>query len=318
MPEPRVSVVMSVFNGDRFLRGAIASILTQEAVDLEFVIVDDASTDTTPVILNQAVAADSRVKLLRQAENQGLTRSLIRGCAASRGEYIARIDADDVALPGRLARQAAALDASLDVSFVSCGTRFVTDDGDLLFERRQDLSTAQTRLLELDLGRFEGVSSHPSVMLRREAYEAVGGYRPEFYFAQDVDLWIRLAERSRFQPMPEILQLVRFRAATLSSQWRAQQVKTAKLILEAARRRREGRSETEVLHSAAAIRPTDLGYQPHRTRAAALYFIGACLRRNGNPRCRHYFRGCLAANPFHVRARLALLVSPGDRARSAG
>jgi glycosyltransferase involved in cell wall biosynthesis len=314
MPEPRVSVVMSVFNGERFLREAIESILTQDGVELELVIVDDASTDTTPAILSQAVAADSRVKLLRQAENQGLTRSLIRGCAAAAGEYIARIDADDIALPGRLARQVHTLDANRNVSFVSCGTRFVTDEGDLLYEGVQNPEEAQSRLLELEPHRVQGVSSHSSVMFRRSAYEAVRGYREEFYFAQDLDLWIRLAESGRFLPMPETLQIFRVHPGALTSRWRAQQSEMTELILESARLRRAGLCEAAVLVRAALLRPGPNSRPSRRALADGLYFIGACLRRNRNPNCRGYFRRSLAANPLHVRALLALLVSPGERA----
>lgn len=309
MPEPRVSVVMSVFNGERFLREAIESILMQDGVELELVIVDDASTDATPAILSQAVAADSRVKLLRQAENQGLTRSLIRGCAAARGEYIARIDADDAALPGRLARQAAILDASPNVSLVSCGTRFVTAEGDFLFERVQDPTAAHQRMLELDFKRLEGASSHSSVMLRRQAYETVGGYRPSFYFAQDLDLWIRLAERGRFLPMPEILQLFRMHPTTLTARWRGLQVETARLILESARRRRAGLSDAHVLEQASTLRPDTRPTIGHRALARALYYLGACLRRNGNPKCRDYFRQSIRADPTFLRAWLGLLAS---------
>jgi glycosyltransferase involved in cell wall biosynthesis len=309
MPKPRVSVVMSVFNGERFLREAIESILTQDGVELEFVIVDDASSDATPGILRQVVTADSRVKLLWQTENQGLTRSLMRGCAATRGAYIARIDADDVALPGRLAKQTACLDAEPAVAFVSCGTRFITEGGDLLFERVQEPGTAHQRILELDLRRLEGVSSHSSVMFRRQAYEAVGGYRPSFYFAQDLDLWIRLAEQGRFAPMQEILQVFRVHPTTLTSRWRNLQVETARLILESARLRRAGLSDTDVLERASTVRPDTRPTPGRRAMARALYYLGACLRRNGNDKCRDYFRQSIRADPTFVRAWLRLLAA---------
>jgi glycosyltransferase involved in cell wall biosynthesis len=309
-PAPRVSVVMSVFNGERFLADAVTSILSQEGVELEFVIVDDASTDATPAILSQAAKADSRVRLLRQAENQGLTRSLIRGCEAARGEYIARLDADDVALPGRLAKQVATLDSAPDASFASCGTRFITDEGDLLFERVQDPTTAQQRLLELDPRRLEGVSSHSSVMFRRQAYLAVGGYRASFYFAQDLDLWIRLAEQGRFLPMSEILQVFRMHPTTITARWRTLQFRTARLILESARLRRVGLNDCRVLGQASSLRPDTHTAADRRASARALYFLGACLRRNGNPKCRDYFRQSIRSDPTFLRAWLGILAAP--------
>lgn len=91
---PTVSVVMSVFNGARYLSASIASILSQEDVDFELIIVDDGSTDATPGLLAEFAARDARVRVIRQ-DNSGITQALIRGCAAARGTFIARQDADD-------------------------------------------------------------------------------------------------------------------------------------------------------------------------------------------------------------------------------
>src|SRR5947208_3071693 len=99
-----VSVVTAVYNGGRYLRPALASILEQDGVALELVVVDDGSTDDTAAILDELARRDERVRVLRQP-NQGLTDALVRGCSEARGEFIARQDADDVSLPGRLAKE---------------------------------------------------------------------------------------------------------------------------------------------------------------------------------------------------------------------
>ena len=105
---PRVSVLMSVYNGERYLRAAVDSILSQTFADFEFVIVDDASSDCTPSILDSY--DDPRIVRLRLERNQGLAGALNEGLLLSRGRYIARQDADDVSLSSRLARQVAHLD----------------------------------------------------------------------------------------------------------------------------------------------------------------------------------------------------------------
>src|SRR5450759_1549651 len=101
---PEVSVVMSVYNGASHLAATLDSILSQEGVKFEFIVVNDGSSDKTGQILNDYAQRDSRVRIIHQ-ENTGLTRALIRGCDAATGEFIARQDAGDASLPGRLARQ---------------------------------------------------------------------------------------------------------------------------------------------------------------------------------------------------------------------
>src|SRR3954452_17057048 len=107
---PRLSVVLAVCNGERHLAESVNSVLAQTFTDFELIVVDDGSTDRTPEILAAVARADPRVVVVRQ-ENHGLTASLIRGIALSRGDYIARQDADDISKPRRFERQIAYLDA---------------------------------------------------------------------------------------------------------------------------------------------------------------------------------------------------------------
>jgi glycosyltransferase involved in cell wall biosynthesis len=111
-----MSVVMSVYNGVNRLHETMESILSQEGVSLEFIVIDDGSKDGSDVVLDNYARHDARVRIVHQ-ENQGLTRALIRGCEAARGKYIARQDAGDISLPNRLRLQKAVLDQQEDCAF---------------------------------------------------------------------------------------------------------------------------------------------------------------------------------------------------------
>lgn len=303
---PDVSVVMSVYNGATYLRETIDSILNQEGVLLEFIIVDDGSTDDTPRILSQYASNDSRVKIIYQ-KNQGLTRALIRGCAAAKGKYIARQDAGDVSLPGRLIKQLNCIAVSQNAAFVSCGTRFVGPAGELLYEVNQDISSATNHLLTLDTAKLKGPSSHPSTLFLRSLYESVGGYREAFYFAQDIDLWVRLVERGRHIVIPETLYQASVTVGALSGLYRKEQIKLTKLIVESAKLRRNGCFDQDILSQAASIRPVNRRNKSWVTRAKALYFIGSCLQRRNDHQSSYYFRQALKSYPFHLKSAIRLL-----------
>ena len=185
MTAPKVSVVMSVHNGERHLREAVDSILNQTFTDFEFIIVDDGSTDETPFILNDYL--DPRIVRCRNESNLGLTRSLNRGLAVAQGEYIARMDADDLALPQRLAMQVGVLDGNERVGAIGSWCILQYEDG-----RRITLSRPCTDVEIRWALLFDNYLPHPGVLLRRTAVERVGGYNEKFAYAQDYDLFSRL------------------------------------------------------------------------------------------------------------------------------
>src|SRR5437660_937335 len=121
---PDISVVMSACNGASHLTATVDSVLSQEGVELEFIVVNDGSKDETGNILDDYARRDARVRVIHQ-NNTGLTRALIRGCGAARGDFIARQDADDISLAGRLALQLDVLRNNKNVVMTSCGTRFI-------------------------------------------------------------------------------------------------------------------------------------------------------------------------------------------------
>src|SRR5882724_692077 len=146
---PEVSVVMSVYNGATGLSRSVDSILSQEGVNLELIVVNDGSTDQSIDILQEYASSDERVRVISQ-QNQGLTKALVVGCAAAHAEYIARQDAGDISLPGRLIKQLNAMSENPDSAFVSCGTRFVGPKGEYLYDVNQDTAEATTNLLTLN------------------------------------------------------------------------------------------------------------------------------------------------------------------------
>jgi len=310
MSSPAVSVVMGVYNGTDLLAESIDSILDQEGVDLELVVVDDGSTDGAGVLLDRYGARDRRVRVIHQ-ENSGLTKTLIRACLEAQGRYIARQDCGDFSLPGRLARQKETLDAAPRLSFVSCWTEFCGPELEPLHVARgSGKSAAPTNLISPDFPdlMIDGPSHHGSVMFRKSCYDRVGGYRPAFYFGQDWDLWCRLAETGTFQMIPEILYRARLMPGSISSQGRTQQKELGRLAREGLRLRLAGRSDEPALEAASRILPESRGVGDKDSRRAAwLYFIGEGLRRNGDRRALRYFREALSENHFYVKAWLRLV-----------
>ena len=182
---PLVSVVMGVRNGASCLAATLDSLASQEEVNLEIVVINDGSSDDTGEILAAYAARDPRLRVLER-RGRGLTRSLIEGCQVARGPFIARQDAGDLSLPGRLRRQLRCLEEHPDASLCSTHVRLVVPEG-----ATARVNTPEPRDLADGL---TGPAIHGSVMMRRSAYERAGGYRSMFYFAQDIDLWSRMVE----------------------------------------------------------------------------------------------------------------------------
>jgi glycosyltransferase involved in cell wall biosynthesis len=299
---PDISVVMSVYNGAQYLQRGLDSILSQESADFEFLVVDDGSTDNSPQILAETASRDRRVRVIRQ-ENAGLTRALICACAQARGRYIARQDGDDLSMPGRLRRQMEVLDADPSVCMVSSWAE-VMGPGDetlLQFQRPADSDEA-TRLL---MHGRSGPPGHGSVMFRRDTYEAVGGYRKLFYYAQDSDLWLRMGLLGRISYIQAVLYRYRISPESISGRLHASKLPYAELITKLHEARLRGESEEPIL-AAADLRPR--GENAERSSADTTdYFIARCLLSRRDPRAHSYVRRALSRNPANLRAWLLWL-----------
>jgi glycosyltransferase involved in cell wall biosynthesis len=297
-----ISVVMGVYNGASTLAETIDSILAQTERDFECIVVDDGSTDDTPHVLAAYAAQDSRFRIIRQ-ENAGLTRALIAGCGAARGEYIARHDAGDRSHPDRFRILLDLLANESRLALVSCATDFVGPGDEYLFTSHPD--AVALRLVEMiDISARHGIvagpSHHGSAMFRRDAYERAGGYRAAFYYGQDWDLWYRLGAIGLFQSIDEPLYVARVTPDSISGSSRNAQQALARLSYRAHLARSRGESDAPILAEAARIRTTRTTGRCERARG--LYFIGEALRRNGDARSRHYLRSALRSSPFFLRA----------------
>jgi glycosyltransferase involved in cell wall biosynthesis len=203
--DPKITVLMPVHNGEPFLREAVESILGQTYGGFELLVVDDGSTDGSAAIVLSF--GDPRIRLVANPANAGIVASLNRGLALARGEYVARMDCDDVSLPRRLERQVAFLSADPGVGVLGTGYETVDRDGNMLETLRHP---PRHEILLWSLFFYNPIA-HPTVMMRREAVLSAGGYRSEDYrgrgrfFPEDYDLWWRLSRVTRLANLPEIL-----------------------------------------------------------------------------------------------------------------
>lgn len=302
---PHVSIVCSAYNAGVTLRATLESALSQDGVTLELIVVNDGSTDGTAQILDGYAAADPRVHVIHK-QNEGLTKALIVGCEAARGQYVARLDTDDICLPGRLRKQAALLDLDPELSFVSCWTRSVGPGDEPLYEicRSPEPNEATRGLRDSRLG----PPHHGSVMFRKDLYKQVGGYRTEFYFAQDSDLWLRLVEVGKFACVPEFLYQFRVDPASISSKYRSVQHALGELGHACRVSRNCGESEAPILEQARMLRP-GLATPVKPDPVAGDYFIGRCLLKRRDARASRYLFRVISRRPWMVGAWIGIILS---------
>ncbi len=182
-PARTVSVLLSTRNRADSLAAAVESVLSQEGVSLELIIVDDGSTDRTPQVL-EGWARDSRVRVLRNAESRGLPAALNRAAHEAQGAFLARIDDDDRWVrQDKLARQLAAFDGSPEL--VLLGTGYLDEQDREIRNPSEDAAIREQML-------FRCPFCHPSVMMRADAFHAVGGYDESLDYGEDWELWLRL------------------------------------------------------------------------------------------------------------------------------
>jgi hypothetical protein len=196
---PRVSVLMPVRNGERFVGHAVSSVLAQTFRDFELVVVDDGSTDRTASIVTSS--GDARVRLVPCSGHVGLQRALNLGLRECRGELVARLDADDGCHPERLARQVAFLDARPEVAVVGSLARLVDADGRERGTVRRPCSAVAIRWYSL----LDNPFIHSAVLFRRSVTMDAGGYDERLTLAEDLDLWGRLLKAHEGANLPERL-----------------------------------------------------------------------------------------------------------------
>ena len=228
---PKVSVLLPVWNAERYLAGAIESVLAQSFADFELLIVDDGSTDGSTALIRRY--RDRRIRRIENEKNLGVTRSLNLGLELAHGRYVARMDADDLCAPERLERQVAFLDAHPEVALVASRARWVDALGAEIgiIDTPADGETLRRRL------RRGNWIVHGTVMMRAEAVRALGGYDESMERAQDYDLWLRLSERHPIAALPDLLYTWRDHGGSVSRRHLEQQNEFAEHARLAARRR---------------------------------------------------------------------------------
>ena len=199
---PLVTVLMPVYNGSRFLAEAIESILHQTFEDFEFVIIDDASTDSSVEIIKSYF--DSRIRLIQNNLNMGQAKTMNKGLRLARAKYIARIDQDDRMKRDRLAKQVEFLEKNPDISLVGSSWEDIDENGVRITYSMSPIEPFQCSFELFVCG--ENPVAHPSVTFRREIIGLVGGYRAKYTPAEDLDFWLRLGAKDyKFANLGEVL-----------------------------------------------------------------------------------------------------------------
>ena len=287
-----VSVVMPVFNGARYLGAAIQSLLEQTLAEFELIVVDDGSTDETPAIVERFLRQDQRLRFFRSPRNLGISLTLNRGLAVARGIFIARMDADDVALPHRLARQVSFLEEHPEIALVGTAMRYIDENGTVI--GTANCVTGWEKIQKIV--HLRSPAAHPTWMFRRSLLSTLGGYRNNPP-AEDYDFVLRLITNGgRIDNIPDVSLLHRIAEGnTVSERALEQQLAIEYVLRLYHQRRRRGHddfSETDfaraVKASAASHALHRLSLVPYRTafryrsqgmrlRSLALYALSALL-----------------------------------------
>lgn len=215
--EPTITILMSVYNGERFLREAIDSILVQTFTNFEFLIMDDGSSDTSAAIIQSY--SDPRIRYVRNEKNLGLTESLNKGIALANCELIARMDADDVAYPHRLEKQYAYMMKHPYCALLSTWARVVSEERKFIRLERYRSEFYYYNLT------FECWMYHPTVMFRKQPVTMLGGYAVEY--SEDFDLFWRISSMFEIGNLPEVLLDYRISKSSLHAVMKKDEYTTA-------------------------------------------------------------------------------------------
>ena len=277
---PKVTVLMTVYNGLPYLGEAIASILEQTFKDFEFLIIDDASTDGSRSLIESYT--DARIRLICNEKNMGQTSSLNKGLHLAIGEYVARLDQDDIALPERLEKQVSYMVQHPQVVLLGTWCEFIDEVGNHVRYYRPPTSHQAI----VDAFAIRNPFAHPSIMFRRAPVQEMGGYPADYPFGQDLALWQRLGYQYRVANLPEELVQIRVHSGqatrrtdmTTARCWDQLRLSQQALVLarpglsQQARRKSQRRAAYATLHYAETLS------HERRRRASLRWVITLCLR----------------------------------------
>lgn len=239
----KISVVMPVYNAEKYLKKAIDSILGQTYSDFEFIIIDDGSSDKSLEILQAYAKKETRIQLISR-QNKGLIYTLNEGIAIAQGDYIARMDSDDISLPERFEKQLHFLMSHPQHVAVGCLTTLVDSDGDVIGPFGEWLT--HDDIDQAHINCIGGAIAHPTAMIKKSDILKVGGYSELYPYAEDLDLWLKLAEVGKLANLKERLFLYRQHVESIGYSKRLSQLDSAiKAVKNACKRRNIGYKEIE-------------------------------------------------------------------------
>lgn len=246
---PKISVLMTVYNAEKYICESIESILNQTFLDFEFIIINDASTDSTEEILKGY--NDSRIKIIKNKENMGQSKSANIGLRLARGEYIARQDGDDISVPDRLRKQIDFLEKHMDCSVVGSFIKVIDENSRELYPIEKPISHIKIK----EFLKKDNCIAHGSALIRMKDLRDIGFYDEFFPKALDYDLFIRFSEKYRLANLPEYLYYWRRHSESISvAHYNEQQhfVRIAKLRAE---KRRQLKTPGKILPDENSVKP---------------------------------------------------------------
>jgi hypothetical protein len=305
---PDISVLLPVRDGGSYLCKALDSVLSQTGVNFEVICIDDGSTDGTWGVLCSYQRRHPEVLRIAQASGQGISRALNQAIEQARGRFLARMDADDISRPNRLALQFRHLIEHADIGVLGGQALIIDANGRTRGRQRVPVGTERVH----EALATSSPLIHPTVMMRRDAVISVGGYRSLFDGAEDYDLWLRLAPRTRLDNLAVPLLQYR-RHERQQSQLRAfQQARLASLtVVAAGLRATHGRDPIADLQDLAGWRAALTGMDPTAVSRVRHLIVSRLADNGGTLRAAgatYLQRTCRAAarSPSDVRERLAL------------
>ena len=320
---PALSVAMSVYNAERFVDEAIQSIRDQTHTDFEFLILNDGSVDDSQAIIDRHAALDDRITAIHR-ENRGLVASLNELLDRARAPIVARMDADDIADPERLAKQLAFLNDHPDYGVIGSWTTDIDERGEPYPLDGADHPVTHREFLDSANG--GPLLCHPSATFRLGPVRAIGGYHGAFRHCEDYDLWLRLAGITRLGSLPERLLHYRHTPEQISSRHAVEQQTGAAIAYIAFRERQAGRPDpTATLTRLPPIAELDALFgragvaEEVRARVAPnLLYSEAALSSDGYALLLDHVReGGRTQGLWRTVARLAKLGHPARAARLA-
>ena len=209
-----ISVIMSVYNQEKFLSESIESILCQSERNFEFLIIDDGSSDSSYDLIQNYSKIDDRIKLFKNSKNLGLTKSLNKILKKAKGKYIARMDADDISIDSRLKEELSVFTENKNIGVVFSLCQIIDSDGNLICNKWQPKNINNI----LDKMPYHNYITHSSCMINRNLFKKFGGYNENYNLAQDWELWLRLIKQSvNFYCVNKVLLLFRAHDSNISN-----------------------------------------------------------------------------------------------------